>query len=147
MIISAGATASILLFACMEKYSLESIIVSISVFFVIAGREIIKDYEDRFPDVNYKKTIFTEEKMTIENGLKLAGVLIFVSTVGAIYFAGNYSINTLLFLLFFLSCMCFGTSGWMLIDKNNTYIVKMAKNMLDIAIMVFVITISLLPLF
>lgn len=141
--ITALTSASPILFVCLEKYSYISIILFLIVFFLILGREVIKDYEDRNNDLNYKQTIFTQKRITDQNGLRLAGILIFIAGLIAIFLPPE---KLLIMTFYYIGIFCFFVSGYILFfAKNSDRDKDVAKLMLDMGIFIVIISLSCSP--
>ncbi|MCX6753384.1 MAG: UbiA family prenyltransferase [Candidatus Nomurabacteria bacterium] len=141
--ITALISASPLLFVSMEEYYSISIMLFLIVFLLILGREVIKDYEDRNNDLNYKQTIFTQRRITDQNGLKLAGILIFTAGLIAIFLPPE---KLLIMTFYYVGIFCFFASGYMLFfAKNSGRDKDVSKLTLDIGIFIVIISLSCLP--
>lgn len=137
-----SSSPALFAFSFLDNQSYLCLILFVSVFLVIFGREIIKDVEDEDIDVGYKKTILTEGIVDIESALKISACFIFLGSLASMFLFREEQRSLIYFLYLAGFCLCIGSSVLLFFTDNW----KGARNILDNGVACIILSLSLLPL-
>lgn len=129
------------LFAFVSTKSPDCILLFLSVFLVILGREIIKDVEDESIDAGYKKTILTEKIMTAKAALKISASIIFLGSLLSLSLYTNQQQSVTYFLYLGGFCLCIGASVILFCTDDW----KGGRNTLDMGVAIIILSLSIPP--
>lgn len=129
------------LFAFVITKSVDCILLFLSVFLVILGREIIKDVEDESIDEGYKKTILTEKIVTTKTALKISAGIIFLGSLLSLLLFINQQHSLTYFLYLGGFCLCISASVILFCTDDW----KRGRNTLDIGVAIIILSLSIPP--